>query len=182
MHSLIDRNGTMRIGIPREVKDGERRVALVPDAVRALAQAGHAVVVETQAGAASGFADEEFRAAGAAIEASDAVWTSALIVKVKEVQPTELERLRPGSTILGFAQLNRDPALLRALLGAGVSVIAAETVRDARGSLPLLAPMSWIAGRLAPLVGGEALRTSAGGNGTLITGVDDVAPARIVII
>ena len=172
----------MRIGIPREIKDGERRIALVPDAVRALTQAGHAVVVETQAGAASGFADDEFRAAGAVIDGSDAVWASALIVKVKEVQPTELERLQPGSTILGFAQLNRDPVLLRALLAAGVRVIAAETVRDAHGSLPLLAPMSRIAGRLAPLVGAEALRTSAGGNGTLITGVDDVAPARIVII
>ena len=172
----------MRIGIPREIKDGERRIALVPDAVRALTQAGHAVVVETQAGAASGFADDEFRAAGAVIDGSDAVWASALIVKVKEVQPTEVERLQPGSTILGFAQLNRDPVLLRALLAAGVRVIAAETVRDAHGSLPLLAPMSRIAGRLAPLVGAEALRTSAGGNGTLITGVDDVAPARIVII
>jgi len=179
---LIERNGTMRIGIPREIKDGERRVALVPDVVRALTQAGHVVVVETQAGVASGFADDEFRATGAAIEGPDEVWASALIVKVKEVQRTELERLQRGSTILGFAQLNRDPVLLRALLNAGVRIIAAETVRDARGALPLLAPMSRIAGRLAPLVGAEALRTSAGGNGTLITGVDAVEPARVVVI
>jgi len=183
MRSLIERNDTMRIGIPREIKDGERRVALVPDAVRALTQAGHVVAVEAQAGAASGFADDEFRAAGAAIERSaDAIWACALIVKVKEVQSTELARLQRGSTILGFAQLNRDPALLRAMLAAGVRVIAAETVRDAHGALPLLAPMSRIAGRLAPLVGAEALRTSAGGNGTLITGVDDVEPARVVVI
>jgi alanine dehydrogenase len=183
MRSLIERNGTMRIGIPREIKDGERRVALVPDAVRALTRAGHFVAVETQAGAASGFPDDEFRAAGAAIEPSaDVVWDCTLVVKVKEVQSTELAMLRRGSTILGFAQLNRDPALLRGMLAAGVRAIAAETVRDADGALPLLAPMSRIAGRLAPLVGGEALRTDAGGNGTLITGVGDVPPARVVIV
>jgi alanine dehydrogenase len=173
----------MRIGIPREIKDGERRVALAPHAVHALTQAGHEIVVEEQAGRASGFADAEFSAAGARIESSsDAIWTCPLVVKVKEVQPAEFARLQRGTTILGFAQLNRDPALLRAMLASGVRVIAAETVRDASGALPLLAPMSRIAGRLAPLVAAAALRMNAGGNGTLITGVDDVEAARVVVV
>jgi alanine dehydrogenase len=173
----------MHIGIPREIKDGERRVALAPHAVHALALAGHAVVVERDSGRASGFADAEFSAAGAQIESSsDAIWACPLVVKVKEVQPAEFARLQRGTTILGFAQLNRDPALLRAMLASGVRVIAAEAVRDACGALPLLAPMSRIAGRLAPLVAADALRMNAGGNGTLITGVDDVEAARVVVV
>ena len=173
----------MRIGIPRETKDGERRVGIVPDGARALVQAGHAVVVERDAGAASGFADAEYVAAGARIAADAAeIWQCPLVVKVKEVQRAEYPLLRAGTTVLGFAQLNRDPALLAAVLAAGVRIIACETVRDAEGRLPLLAPMSRIAGRLAPLVGAQALQTVAGGNGTLITGVDDVAAARVVVI
>jgi alanine dehydrogenase len=172
----------VQIGIPRESKDGERRVALVPDGVRALVAAGHAVVVEADAGVASGFADDAFRAAGAAIVDADEAWASSLIVKVKEVQRGEYPRLRAETTIFGFAQLNRDPTLLAAVLEAGVRVIAYETVRDARGGLPLLAPMSRIAGRLAPLAGARALQNDAGGNGTLVTGVDDVPPARVVVL
>ena len=173
----------MQIGLPRESKDGERRVALVPAGVRHLAAAGHAVWVEQGAGAASGFDDAEYRAAGARVVADAAeVWHSSLIVKVKEVQPAEYGRLVRGTTIFGFAQLNRDRALQDAVLAAGVRVIAFETVRDADGALPLLAPMSRIAGRLAPLVAAQALQTSAGGNGTLITGVDGVAAARVVIV
>jgi len=173
----------MRIGIPRETKDGERRVGIVPDGARALVQAGHDVVVERSAGAASGFGDAEYAAAGAriAVDADD-VWQCPLIVKVKEVQRAEYPRLRAGATVFGFAQLNRDPALLETVLATRVRVIAYETVRDADGRLPLLAPMSRIAGRLAPLVGAQALQTVAGGNGTLITGVDDVAAARVVVI
>ncbi|HEX6138416.1 MAG TPA: NAD-binding protein, partial [Casimicrobiaceae bacterium] len=113
---------------------------------------------------------------------ADDVWECPLIVKVKEVQRAEYPRLRAGATVFGFAQLNRDPALLETVLATGVRVIAYETVRDADGRLPLLAPMSRIAGRLAPLVGAQALQTVAGGNGTLITGVDDVAAARVVVI
>ena len=173
----------MRIGIPREMKDGERRVGAVPDGVRSLVGAGHSVVVETEAGAGSGFGDDEYRAAGASIAGdADAIWQCELIAKVKEVQRAEYARLRRGTTLLGYAQLNRDPALLQAALSAGVRIVAYETVRDAAGTLPLLAPMSRIAGRLAPLAGAQALQTSAGGNGTLITGIDSVAAARVVVI
>ncbi|HEY3583591.1 MAG TPA: NAD-binding protein, partial [Casimicrobiaceae bacterium] len=111
-----------------------------------------------------------------------AVWDSPLVVKVKEIQRGEYARLRPGTTIFGFAQLNRDPALLDAVLAARVGVVAFETVRDANGGLPLLAPMSRIAGRLAPLAGGRALQTDAGGNGTLLTGVDGVPAARVLVV
>ena len=173
----------MRIGIPRERKDGERRVGIVPDGAHALALAGHTVVVESGAGTASGFPDVEYEAAGALVSADlDAIWQCPLIVKVKEVQRAEYPRLREGTTLFGFAQLNRDPALLDAVLASGVRIIAYETVRDANGRLPLLAPMSRIAGRLAPFAGAQALQTVAGGNGTLITGVDDVAAARVVVI
>ena len=173
----------MRIGIPRERKDGERRVGLVPTAVQALVHAGHVVVVERDAGVASGFADAQFAAAGAHLDRSAAaIFACELVVKVKEVQPEEVALLRHGTTIAGFAQLNRDRALLAALLAAGVRVIGYETVRDASGALPLLAPMSRIAGRLAPFAGAEALRTGAGGNGTLITGVDGVEPSSVVVV
>ncbi len=173
----------MRIGIPREIKDGERRVAIVPDGVRTLAQAGHEVLVECGAGAASGFADAQYITAGAHLAANtDEIWACALVVKVKEVQRGEFARLRPARTVFGFAQLNRDRALLDALLGAGVRVLAYETVRDAAGALPLLAPMSRIAGRLAPLAGAQALQTASGGNGTLITGVEGAPAARVVVI
>jgi alanine dehydrogenase len=172
----------VQIGLPRESKDGERRVALVPDGVRALAASGHIVVVEAGAGVASGFTDDAYRAAGATIVDEGEAWASPLIVKVKEVQRGECVRLRVGTTIFGFAQLNRDPQLLAAVLEAGVRVIAYETVRDAEGRLPLLAPMSRIAGRLAPLAGARALQNDAGGNGTLVTGVDDVPAARVVVL
>jgi alanine dehydrogenase len=173
----------MRIGIPRELKDGERRVALVPGGVRTLVEAGHRVVVERDAGLASGYTDAEYREAGADTGATaEAAWTCELVVKVKEVQRAEFALLQHGTTVLGYAQLNRDPALLAAVLASGIRVIACETVRDDRGGLPLLAPMSRIAGRLAPLVGAQALQTGAGGNGTLITGVDAVPPARVVVI
>ena len=173
----------MRIGVPRETKDGERRVGIVPDGVRALVDAGHHVVVETEAGAACGFADDAYRAAGAAI-VNDAteIWRCPLIAKVKEIQRAEWPLLTASTTIAGFAQLNRDPALLDAVLAAGVRVIAYETVRDPSGNLPLLAPMSRIAGRLAPFAGAQALATNAGGNGTLLTGVDDVPPARVLVV
>jgi alanine dehydrogenase len=172
----------MQIGIPRETKDGERRVAVVPDGVHVLVDDGHRVAVETNAGAASGFGDAAYRDAGANVVAADEVWDSPLIVKVKEIQRREYARLRRGTTIFGFAQLNRDRALLDAVLAARVGVVAFETVRDANGGLPLLAPMSRIAGRLAPLAGGRALQTDAGGNGTLLTGVDDVPAARVLVV
>jgi alanine dehydrogenase len=173
----------MRIGIPRETKDGERRVGVVPEGVRALVEAGHDALVECDAGTASGFSDAEYCAAGAAITSEAAeIWQCPLVVKVKEIQSAEYARLRAGTTVFAFAQLNRDRALLDAVLAARIRVIAYETVRDADGALPLLAPMSRIAGRLAPLAGAQALQTTAGGNGTLIVGVDDVPAARVVVI
>jgi len=173
----------MRIGVPRETKDGERRVGIVPDGVRALVAAGHQVAVQTDAGAASGFGDDVYRAAGAAITDDAAqIWRCPLIVKVKEIQCAEWPLLTASTTIAGFAQLNRDPALLDAVLAARVRVIAYETVREQDGNLPLLAPMSRIAGRLALFAGAQALATNAGGNGTLITGVDDVPAARVVVV
>lgn len=173
----------MRIGVPRETKDGERRVGLVPDGVRRLVGDGHAVVVGAGAGTAVGFADAEYAQAGAVIAAAAAdVWACDLIVKVKEVQPPEYPLLVAGTTVFGFAQINRDPVLLAAVLATRIQAIAYETVRDAAGGLPLLAPMSRIAGRLAPLVGAAALATDRGGAGVLLTGVDDVPGAQVVVI
>ncbi len=173
----------MRIGIPRETKDGERRVGMTPDGARALVRDGHDVVVECGAGAASGFSDAAYAACGAAVvDGPDSVWDCGLVVKVKELQRGEYGQLRPHTTIFGFAQLNRDPALLAAILASGARVIACETVRDAGGALPLLAPMSRIAGRLAPLVGAQALQVACDGGGTMITGVDDVPAARVVVV
>ena len=173
----------MRIGVPREIKDGERRVGMTPDGVRELVRSGHEVAVERDAGRASGFTDAEYAEAGAALHAdAGAVWHSELVVKVKEVQRSELAKLVRGTTVFGFAQLVRDPELVNALAAAGVNVVAAEAVRDAHGELPILAPMSRIAGRLAPFAGAEALCHAVEGGGTLITGVDEIAPARVVVI
>ena len=173
----------MRIGVPRETKDGERRVGVTVEGTRALVADGHTVTVDTGAGAGVGLSDDAYRAAGAHVTATaEAVWASELVVKVKEVQPGEYALLQPGSTIFGFHQINRDPALLAALLHARVAVIGYETVRDAQGGVPLLAPMSRIAGRLAPFAGAEALGTARGGSGVLLCGVDDVPGARVVVI
>jgi len=176
----------MRVGIPREIKDGERRVALLPDGVRALAAAGHDVVVERDAGTAIGVTNDDYRAAGAVIasgpDAAGGPWSCPLVVKVKELQPAEYGRLVAGTTICGFAQLARDPALLDAVRAARIRVVAFETVRTPDGVAPLLAPMSRIAGRLAPFAGGLALGTDRGGAGVLLTGVDAVPPASVVVV
>lgn len=156
---------------------------MTPDGARALARDGHDVVVECGAGAASGFPDSAYAACGAAVvEGADRVWDCGLVVKVKELQRPEYGRLRPHTTLFCFAQLHRDPTLLAAILASGARVIACETVRDAEGALPLLAPMSRIAGRLAPLVGAQALQCACDGGGTLITGVDEVPAARVVVV
>ena len=173
---------TVRIGVPRETKDGERRVALTPDGARVLTGDGHEVLVEAGAGARVGFEDAAYRDAGAQIASREAVWSCALVVKVKEVLPAEFPLLRAGSTFFGFAQINRDRTLLDALRRARVASIGYETVQDAQGRLPLLAPMSRIAGRLAPLAGADALSTARGGSGVLLTGVDDVPGAKVVVV
>jgi len=172
----------MRIGVPREIKDGERRVGVTPKGARALAGDGHVVCVEQGAGDRVGFDDAQFRAAGAQVVGAEAVWGCDLVVKVKEVLPPEYPLLVAGTTVFGFAQINRDRTLLDALRRARVAAIGYETVRDAAGRVPLLAPMSRIAGRLAPLAGADALSTSRGGSGVLLTGVDDVPGASVVIV
>lgn len=172
----------MRIGVPRETKDGERRVGVTPAGVAALVADGHRVEVGAGAGAAVGFVDAEYRAAGAQVVAAASVWACDLVVKVKEIQPDEYASLREGSIVFGFAQINRDPRLLAAVLAARLAVIGYETVRDAQGQVPLLAPMSRIAGRLAPLAGADALTTARGGSGVLLAGVDDVPGAQVVVI
>lgn len=139
----------MSVGVPRETKPGERRVGLDAPAVRALADEGIAVRVERGAGAGIGVADEDFARAGAALVARDEAWASDLVVKVKEVQEGEWERLRPGATLFSFQHLVGAPALTRRLAAAGVTVIAFEMVRDTEGGFPILAPMSILAGRLA---------------------------------
>ena len=149
----------MRIGVPREIKDGERRVGVTPEGARRLVADGHAVVVGRRRGCGRRiFRRRVSRGRRGDRLVADAVWSCELIVKVKELQPAEFRHLVAGTTVFGFAQLNRDPALLAAVLAARIQVIAYETVRDAAGGLPLLAPMSRIAGRLAPFVGGAGAR------------------------
>ena len=165
----------MRIGIPREIKDGESRVALTPSAVASLAD----VVLEPGAGAGVGFSDEQYIAAGATL--GDA-WQCELVVKVKELQPPEYGKPRRGQTIFGFQHFAPDPELLDAALASGATFIAYETVgqRDAR--LPILAPMSAIAGRLSVQVGAWCLQKQNGGSGVLLSGLDGVPAGKVVIL
>ena len=139
----------MRIGVPREVKEGERRVGLLPDHAAVLANEGHEIVVETGAGTGVGVSDDDYRAAGARIGSADDAWDGDLVVKVKEVLDADLQHLVRGSALFGFVQLPGEPQRTRALAHRGVSAIAYEMVRDAEGRFPMLAPMSVIAGRLA---------------------------------
>lgn len=173
----------MRIGVPREIKNHEYRVGATPAGVRALAAAGHAVRVQAEAGLRAGFPDAEYREAGAEIVPSAAaVYDADMVVKVKELQRSEFALLRPGQIIYGYHHFAPDPALLQAMLDARVACVAYETVTDAGGGLPLLTPMSQIAGRLAPQVGAWALQMANGGSGVLLGGVPGVAPARVVIL
>jgi alanine dehydrogenase len=173
----------MQIGVPREIKDGECRVGLTPEGARTLVADGHRVLVETGAGCGAGFADGEYVAAGAELLAgAERIFASELVVKVKELQPAEFSWLAARSTVFGFAQLNRDRVLLEAVLAAKVRTIGYETVRDPAGTLPLLAPMSRIAGRLAPFEAASALASDRGGAGVLLTGVDAVPGAAVVIV
>ena len=153
--------------------------ALVP----ALVDEGHEVLVERSAGSAVGFDDDDYERHGATIvDDTRDIWRCELIVKVKELQPPEYRLLVSGTTIFGYAQLARDRELVDVVLRAGVRIIAYELVRDASGALPLLAPMSRIAGRLAPFVGAQSLYTDRGGSGVLLTGIDRVAGASVVVI
>ena len=173
----------MRIGVPRERKDGERRVGLAPEGVAELARTGHDVAVEQGAGEGAGFADASYAAAGARIvRDAAAVFQCELIVKVKELQRAELPLLMPGTTLCGFAQFGRDRAWLDAALAARIGYIAYETVTDASGALPLLAPMSRIAGALAPLLAANLLTNERGGSGVLLAAIADAAPAGVLVL
>jgi alanine dehydrogenase len=173
----------MRIGLPREIKNHEYRVALTPEGVRALVAAGHSVRVEHAAGARVGFTDAMYRAAGAEVVAGAAeVYRSELVIKVKEVQASEFPLLQEGTILFCYHHFAADPRLLDAMLAARVSCLAFETVTAPDGSLPLLVPMSQIAGRLAPQVGAWALQMANGGSGVLLAGVPGVAPARVLVL
>lgn len=172
----------MRIGIPREVKSQEHRVGLAPAAVALLTGAGHDVVVEAGAGADVGFSDEQYVLAGARVGSVEAVFDSELIVKVKEPQPGEWQRLRPGQVLFCYLHLAACPELAEHLADTGVTAIACETVTAEDGSLPMLAPMSEIAGRMAIQVGACALQCESGGRGVLLSGATGVMPASVVIL
>lgn len=174
----------MRIGVPKEIKPNENRVAMTPSGVQALVAAGHEVVVEAGAGEGSGFADGDYRAAGAILlPSADEVWGAAeMIVKVKEPLPPEYDRMRPGQIIFTYLHLAPERELTLALMGRRVVAVAYETVQLPNGSLPLLTPMSEIAGRMAVQVGAHFLERPQGGRGVLLSGVPGVPPADVVIL
>ncbi|MSQ49724.1 MAG: alanine dehydrogenase [Betaproteobacteria bacterium] len=169
----------MRIGLPREIKDGEFRVALTPAGVGELVKAGHQVIVAPDAGLGVGFSDENFIREKAT---TGNPWDCELVVKVKELQPVEYRLLRQGQTLFSFQHFAPEPALLEAALASGATFIAFETVGQDDGSLPILAPMSAIAGRLAVQVGAWCLQKHNGGSGVLLSGVAGVPPGNIVIL
>jgi alanine dehydrogenase len=174
----------MLIGVPREIKNREYRVALTPSGVRELVSAGHQVVVEAGAGEGAGYTDARYITAGARIEADVAQLFGAaeLIVKVKEPQPEECRRLRHGQTLFTYLHLAADRAQAENLMASGATAIAYETITAADGSLPLLAPMSEIAGRMSVPVAAHSLMKAQGGAGLLLGGVPGIAPARLVVL
>ena len=174
----------MRIGVPKEIKVHEYRVGLTPAGVRELVAAGHEVCVEAHAGVGIGMDDREYKAAGAKILATaKEVFDSAeLVVKVKEPQAIECQMLRPGQVLFTYLHLAADKAQTEALLASGATAIAYETVTAADGSLPLLTPMSEVAGRMSVQVGATSLQKANGGFGVLLGGVPGVAPAKVVIL
>ena len=172
----------MVVGVPREVKDGEHRVALTPDGVRELVGHGSRVLVEAGAGEGSSIEDSAYRSSGADIVTADEAWGADLVVKVKEPQAEELEHLRPDLVLFTYLHLAAHPDVTGALLAAGTTGLAYETVQLPDGTLPLLAPMSEVAGRLAPQVGAHHLEAAQGGRGILLGGAPGVRPARVVVI
>jgi alanine dehydrogenase len=174
----------MRIGVPKEIKVLEFRVAMTPSVVAQLTARGHEVFVETKAGAGIGLDDDAYRAAGAVVKATaDEVFDAAeMIVKVKEPQPIEIARLKPRHILFTYLHLAADKALTKGLQDSGANCIAYETVTDKFGRLPLLAPMSQVAGRMAVDVGAVSMLKPAGGRGLLLGGVPGVPPANVVIL
>jgi alanine dehydrogenase len=174
----------MRIGVPTEIKTDEYRVAITPAGVRELSSRGHEVVVQSGAGEGSAMSDEQFQAQGARIlPDADAVFAEAeLVLKVKEPQPEEVARLREGQTLFTYLHLAAEPDLARKLMDSGATCIAYETVEDAEGRLPLLAPMSEVAGKIATQAGAFMLEKPLGGRGILLGGVPGVAAATVLVI
>jgi alanine dehydrogenase len=174
----------MRVGVPREIKVHEYRVGLTPASVREYVAAGHEVVVETQAGAGIAAGDDDYRAAGARVAATarEIFAAADMIVKVKEPQPAEWTQLREGQILFTYLHLASDPEQARGLMASGCTAIAYETVTDAQGGLPLLVPMSEVAGRLSIEAAAVALRRHTGGRGLLLGGVPGVPAARVVVI
>ncbi|MCV2873844.1 alanine dehydrogenase [Defluviimonas sp. WL0050] len=174
----------MKIGCPKEIKPQEFRVGMTPAAAQEAINNGHSVVIETNAGAGAGFADTDYTAVGAKIlgTAKEVFDTADMIVKVKEPQAVERKMLREGQTLFTYLHLAPDPEQTKDLLASGCTAIAYETVTDRNGGLPLLAPMSEVAGRLAPQVGAWTLQKANGGRGVLMGGVPGVGPARVLVI
>ncbi|MHB8475238.1 MAG: alanine dehydrogenase [Steroidobacteraceae bacterium] len=174
----------MKIGVPKEIKIHEYRVGLVPAGVRELVDAGHQVLVQSGAGSGIGFEDAHYQAAGALIArgVEDIFASSDLIVKVKEPQIAECRQLRSGQTLFTYLHLAADLAQAQALLASGATAIAYETVTAPDGSLPLLTPMSEVAGRMSVQVGANSLQKANGGFGVLLGGVPGVAPAKVVVL
>ena len=173
----------MRIGVPKEIKDHEFRVGLTPDGANLLCSEGHEVWIETNAGLRIGFPDSAYREAGACIGDSRAeIYNCEMVIKVKELQPAEFKLLHAGQILFCYQHFAPNRNLLELMLEANVSCLAYETVTDSSGSLPLLAPMSQIAGRLSIQVGAWALQMANGGSGVLLPGIQGVAPGKVVII
>jgi alanine dehydrogenase len=174
----------MRVDIPKEIKDNEYRVGLIPSIVRELVQNGHPVIVEKGAGQGAGFSDDDYRAAGAEItpDSGELFSTAELIVKVKEPLAPERKRLRRGQALFTYMHLAPDRQQTLDLVESGVTAIAYETVTDSQSKLPLLAPMSEVAGRMAAQVGAQYLERPNGGRGILLGGVRGVEPANVLVI
>src|SRR6476660_1890779 len=174
----------MRIGVPKEIKVHEYRVGMTPASVREAVEHGHEVLVEHDAAARQGFTDKDYGRAGAKVlaTAAEVFATADLIVKVNEPQPQECAMLREGQTLFTYLHLAPDPEQAKALMAAGVTAIAYETVTSVRGGLPLLAPMSEVAGRMAIQAGAHCLEMEQGGRGMLLGGAAGVASANVVVI
>jgi alanine dehydrogenase len=170
------------VGVPAEVKTAENRVAVTPDGVRELAAHGHRVLIERGAGEGSSISDADFAAVGAELVSVDEAWGAELVVKVKEPQPDEYARLREDLVLFTYLHLAAYPEVAKALLAAGTTSLAYETVQMPDGSLPLLAPMSEVAGRMATQVGAHFLERTNGGRGVLLGGAPGVRPARVVVL
>ncbi|HYH69224.1 MAG TPA: alanine dehydrogenase [Urbifossiella sp.] len=174
----------MIVGVPREVKADEYRVSLTPNGAEELTRAGHRVLVQTHAGDGSGISDEQYAAAGAEIVPATAdVWGRAdLVIKVKEPLPEEWPLMRPGQTLFTYFHFAADEKLTRAVMASGVTAVAYETIRDTKGGLPLLTPMSEVAGRMSIQEGAKFLERPFEGRGILLAGVPGVAPATVVVL